>query len=216
MILGLLTILIMLGVAYAFFREGVLTAATTCVNVVIAGLVAFNFFEPLARELEPLLTGSFLQGYEDSLCLMVLFGLTLGLLRLAVNNLSNVEPESTALLKQGGAALFGLLTGYLASGFLVCVLQTLPWHEHFLGFDSAVDLKSPGEKARRFMPPDRVWLALLQFGSRGGLGRGDEGIFDKNGTFELRYQRFRRSADNRDPLPDQGEAPARDPEGVPP
>src|SRR5947209_8281922 len=93
MILGLLTVLLMLGVAYAFWREGALTAATAFVNVLAAGLLAFAFFEPLADELEPLLAGTFLQGYEDSLCLMTLFGLALALLRLAANTFAPVEPD---------------------------------------------------------------------------------------------------------------------------
>ena len=37
--LALLTILVMLLVAYCFWREGLLTACTTCVNVMIAGLI---------------------------------------------------------------------------------------------------------------------------------------------------------------------------------
>src|SRR5437870_4563782 len=42
------TLALMAGVAYAFFREGLFTAATTLVNVFLAGLLTFNFYEPLA------------------------------------------------------------------------------------------------------------------------------------------------------------------------
>lgn len=53
------------------------------VNVVLSGLVAFAFFEPLAGVLGPLFAGTFLAGYEDALCLVFLFALSLGLLRRA-------------------------------------------------------------------------------------------------------------------------------------
>src|SRR6266446_1995301 len=124
--LAFLTIVIMLAVAYAYLREGMFTACTMCINVFAAGLVAFNFWEPLADLLDPLFADNFLAGYEDSLCLVVLFCLSLGLLRLATNSLATKEIEYAPALLRGGAVAFGLVTGYLVSGFLVCVLQTLP------------------------------------------------------------------------------------------
>jgi hypothetical protein len=205
MILGLLTILIMLGVAYAFVHEGLLTAATTCVNIVAAGLVAFNLFEPLAKELEPMLVGTFLQHCEDSICLMLLFCLTLGLLRFAVNNLVSIDPLYPPLVHQIGAGFFGLIAGYLASGFLLCVIQTLPMHEKFLRFEPEITRDSAANRMRRILPPDRVWLALMQFGSRYALGRGEDYAFDKDGTFELRYARHRRTGDGRPEMPYTGE-----------
>ena len=138
MLTSILTLVIMGVVVYAFLQEGLLTALTTAVNVFLAGLVAFAFWEPLAGLLGPMFAGSFLEGYEDAITLIVLFAVALGLLRLAVNNLANAHLEYHPLLRQGGTVLFGLLTGYLASGFLLCVLQTLPWHVHFLQFDYRV------------------------------------------------------------------------------
>src|SRR5437588_406690 len=152
-----LTLVIMVGVAYAFLREGVLTAATMACNVFLAGLVAFAFWEPIAAELDPVLKGTFLRGYEDSFTLVLLFCATLAALRWVCNNLANSQPNYPPLLQQVGAAVFGLVTGYLVAGFLVCVLQTLPWHERFMGFKPEVE----DAKLRRVLPPDRVWLAMM-------------------------------------------------------
>jgi len=52
MLLTVLTILVTLAVGYAYMREGLFTAFCMCCNVLIAGLLAFNFFEPLAELLE--------------------------------------------------------------------------------------------------------------------------------------------------------------------
>ena len=196
MVLSLLTLLIMGLVTYAFWREGLLTALTTTVNVFLAGLFAFNFYEPLAAFLGSLFAGNFLQGYEDALSLVALFAVALGLLRLATNNLANAHLEYHPVLRQGGTVVFGLLTGYLASGFLLCVLQTLPWQVHFLQFDYRVESNAGGPKSPRVLPPDHAWLALM---------RGAMPGFDPYGTFEMRYARYRRYDDGRDPLPYKGE-----------
>jgi hypothetical protein len=190
MLLGALTLLIMAGVAYAFWREGLLTAVTMTVNVFLAGLVAFAFWEPIADWLGPMFGDSFLRGYEDAICLVVLFAVTLGLLRLLTNNLANAQLEYHPVLRRVGTAAFGLLTGYLASGFLLCVLQTLPWHVNFLGFDYRAD------QTPRVLPPDHAWLALMHAAMPD---------FDPEATFEARYARFRRYDDIREALPNQGE-----------
>lgn len=191
MLLGFLTVVVMLVAAYAFWRQGVLPAFAMAVNVLLAGLIAFNFFEPIAAELDPMLAGSFLHGYEDSLCLIALFCLTLAFLRWAANALIHATIEYHPALQQGGAVLFGLLTGYLVAGFLICVAQTLPLDEHFLKFDARVEANAPGAKVRRVMPPDRLWLSLMHRASKASLSWDDDSAFDPDGSYELRYSRER-------------------------
>jgi hypothetical protein len=196
--LAFLTIVVMLIVAYAFFREGVLTALAMACNVVLAGLMAFNFFEPIATELGPMFEGSFLQGYEDALCLVVLFSATLGLLRWATNALANSRVTYHTVVDQGGALLVGLITGYLTAGFLVCVLQTLPWQRNFMGFEARVN-PSPG--LRRVLPPDRVWLAMMHRASMTSFSSDPTSEFDPDGSFELRYEDKRRYPEAPAPSP---------------
>jgi hypothetical protein len=207
--LMVLTVLVMLVVAYCFWREGLLTACTTCINVLIAGLVAFNFWEPIADLLDPLFQETILAGYEDALCLVGLFALTLGLLRWATNSLAGRQLEYHPVLDQGGRVAVGLLTGYLIAGFLVCVLQTLPLPDDFAQFDPGFDPnEAPG--VRHFLPPDHVWLAMMRHAGSYSFpffedeefekqnGREPDTLaeryitFDKYATFELRYLRYRR------------------------
>jgi hypothetical protein len=193
MFLGALSIVIMLAVAYAYFQEGLLTAFTMACNVFAAGLVAVDFWEPIAAALDPSFAGSFLHGYEDSLCLMFLFCLTLGLLRLITNSLAHTVVEYHPVVQQGGGVLFGLITGYLVSGFLLMVLQTLPWHQNFMGFDAKAD--PDGSKLRRVMPPDRAWLALMHRAGLVSLSQSDSPTFDADGSFEWRHHEYRRERD---------------------
>jgi hypothetical protein len=193
--LAFLTVVLMAGVACAFWRQGLLAAVAMCVNVFLAGLVAFNFWEPLADLLEPRLAGTVLAGYEDGLCLVGLFCLTLGLLRLATYVLVPRPPAYPPALQRGGAVAFGLATGYLVAGFLLCVLQTLPWEEHFLFFDDPAD---PGTAVRQVLPPDRAWLALMCRAGGDPAPRWLE-------TFESRYARYRRHPPGGEPQPYRGE-----------
>jgi hypothetical protein len=196
------TVVIMLVVAYAFFLQGLLTAFTMLVNVFLAGLVAFNFWEPIAKELERALGGSPVVGYEDFICLIVLFCVTLVVLRVATNSMSRNEPELPPAVQQGGAVVCGLLTGYLAAGFLTCALQTLPIEQDFFGFSARVEAGSNG--LRGVLPPDRVWLALVRRGSVGPLSADGDG-FDPRAYFELGYQRHRRFGEKTEPQRYAGE-----------
>jgi hypothetical protein len=190
-----LTVVIMLAVGYAFFLQGLLSGFCMLVNVLLAGLVAFNFWEPLAKALEQALGSGPAAGYEDFICLIALFAVTLLVLRMVTNSLARSDPDLPAAVQQGGAVLCGLVTGYLVAGFLVCAMQTLPLEENFLGFDARVGQGNGG--LRRALPPDRVWLALVRRGSVGSLGAGGDG-FDPRGYFELGYQRHRRFGEKRD------------------
>jgi len=114
-------------------------------------------------------------------------------LRVVTHNLANTEMGLAAIVQQVGSVAVGLVSGYLLAGFLVCMLQTLPWSEKFLGFDSSVDPQ--GSAIRRVMPPDRVWLALMHRAGAGPFSNEGATTFDPEGTYELRYARQRRVKD---------------------
>ncbi|HEY7330744.1 MAG TPA: CvpA family protein [Gemmataceae bacterium] len=193
MLLGFMTFIIMVAGAYAFWRQGVLPAFAMTVNILLAGLVAFNFFEPLAGQLESMVNDTFMQGYEDSFSLVVLFSATLLFLRWASNELIHTLILYNPILQQGGAVLFGALAGYLVAGFLTCVAQTLPANEHFLQLEPR-KVDSSGKINRRILPADHVWLALMHRASRTAFDWDEESVFDRDGSFELRYGHERRTA----------------------
>jgi uncharacterized membrane protein required for colicin V production len=201
--LAFLTIVVMLLVGYAFFVEGLFTAFLMFCNVIMACLVTFNFWEPVADELESVLRGSFLQGYEDALIMMILFSVTLALLRLLTNQIVDAQVDFPEVVQRGGGALFGLLTGYLVSGFLFVMMQTLPFDENFMSFNPIYEPSTEG--MRRYLPPDRVVLAMMHRAGAEAFSNRDDTYFSRNGgSFSLRYARYRRYSEraNRDkPLP---------------
>jgi len=201
MLLGALTILLMGIIAYAFWREGPLTAFAMCANVLIAGLLAFNFWEPIADAFDSSFGDTFLEGTEDALAMMVIFLLVLMLLRWITNSIASTHMEYPPVLYRGGSMFFGLVTGYLLAGFLLCVMLTLPVQPSFLLFEPY----EPGKSStwRKVLPPDVVWLAMMRRASdEKRLGSDD--VFDPHANYELRYGRFRRSDDGK-PTPYHGE-----------
>jgi hypothetical protein len=195
------TLLVMAAVAYFHAREGLFTAVLMLVNVLVSGLLAFNFWEPMAS----VFGSGALKPYADVFCLVLLFCASLIVLRVITNNLNDEQIEFPPAPQALGGAAVGLLTGYLLSGFLICALETIPWGQHFLDFEPRSDSESA---LRAVMPPDRVWLAMMHRASTHSLSRSrdlsqaprgtdDEyHTFDPNGAFEINYLRLRRVPDS--------------------
>ena len=63
-------VVLILGMTYALTSEGLWGAALMFFNVLFAGIIAFNFYEPLAALLAANVERSS-SGFADTLCLMV-------------------------------------------------------------------------------------------------------------------------------------------------
>src|SRR5258708_5386830 len=118
------SILIILMIGYAQCREGLFAALALCVNVFLAGVLTFHFWEPLADQLDNLFVGGGLSGFEDTFVLTFLFVSFLSVLRLATARWAPGPAQFAGYVQQIGGGLFGLLAGYLVAGFWVCVMQT--------------------------------------------------------------------------------------------
>src|SRR5207248_2272229 len=96
-----------------------------------------------------------------------------------------------------------------------CVLQTLPWHQNFMLFHPAYE--QPHSAIRSVLPPDDAWLAMMHRAGAFALSDEDDSddesqpfverykTFDRNGSFELRYYRYRRYNDKGEPRKYLGE-----------
>jgi uncharacterized membrane protein required for colicin V production len=205
--LVIFSLLVIAGVALAQYRNGLFTSVAMTIQVMLAGLIAFELWEPVADELDTYLADGRLAGYEDCIALVGLFALSLFGMRLITNRLNKMMIDFNPIVQQVGGPAAGVVTGYLVSGFLVCVFQTLPVDENFMGFTPRAEKESP---LRRYMPADRVWLALMRRAGAYPLSWDEDNpnesenlkryvTFDRDGTFEIRYARFRRHSDKRTP-----------------
>ena len=170
----LLTIALMLFVAGLQARGGLFGALMLCFNVLIAGILAFNFWEPLARGLGT--HAPRLDAYADALWLTALFTLFLILLRLLTTHLAPRQLALPRRLQQLGGAAVGMFTGYLVAGLIICVLQTLPLPERILGYNP--------ETGSAIGAPERTWLAIVHRATGVVLDEpgDDERWFDADGT----------------------------------
>ena len=162
-----LTLFVIGAVVYSMMREGLFTACCYLFGIVFSGMVAFQFWPPIANAMEDSFTGSFLAHCEDGLALFGVFAMTLGLCRLITNSIANRGLEIPPMISQVGGGCVGAVAGYLLAGFLVTVLQTLPWDEKFLGYQSPPTEKPAPEKghshiSNKVFPPDQVWLKLMR------------------------------------------------------
>jgi hypothetical protein len=204
----LATIVIMAAVAWAHYRNGLFAAVIMLMMVLISGLFAFGFWEPLADALDTATQQNLkaLAGTEDMIALSFLFCVPFALMRWGFTHLVPEMIEEQGAIQHFGGAAVGLITGYFLAGFLVCMVETLPLEQNFLDFEP----RSSSETGyRNIVPPDRVWLALMRYASGGAFRWKDDPdadgvrtplLFDRDGTFEMRYMRYRRSSEGRPPL----------------
>ena len=199
------TVLIVLAVGYSQYSNGLFSSVAMLLKVVLSGMVAFNYCDPIADALDPILGQGQLAGCEDFLVLTSLFSLSLLVLRITTNYLAPDMITEHGYLQFVGASCVGFITGYLVAGFLVCAIQTLPLDERFLDYEPRSASESP---LRTLIPPDRVWLSLMRHASAVPLAPAstdDSKTFDQHATFELRFLRYRRGFEGKGPMPYQGE-----------
>src|SRR5262245_50007892 len=96
---------LILGLTYALTSEGLWGAALMFFNVVFAGIIAFNFYEPLAAMLDRTGIG---WGFSDTLCLLGLFCVVLVLLRMTTETIAPAMVRFPTAVYHAGRLLFGL------------------------------------------------------------------------------------------------------------
>ncbi|GAB4149859.1 MAG: hypothetical protein Tsb009_24370 [Planctomycetaceae bacterium] len=159
-------------------RKGAFHAATWLMTTVFSGLLAMNFFEPVAELLEDFFEHeSFPASLVDIVSLVGLFVLFVCVARFFINKLAPAEVELEGLLDAAGRWLLGFATGYVLMAFVAVALQTGPFPRDFWGH-------FPPEPENRTGPfgaiaPDHQWLGFTQAVSAGVFRQRDAGrIFD--------------------------------------
>jgi hypothetical protein len=167
-----MSILLPLGLVIIFaacmgflYAEGIWGNFIHLVNVVTAGLLATNYFEPLAKLGESYM-GSF-TFFLDFLCLWGLFGLFIIIFRLLTDRISRTKVRFLKLAEQIGSPVMAAMVGVVMVCFTAMTLHTAPLAKNFMdgGFQ-------PGEPMLMGTDPDRQWLGFVQGVSRGVYCRG--------------------------------------------
>ncbi len=161
-------------VTWCVASEGAWGAGFIFVSVLLAGLLAMNYFEPLATFLTNNIasSGAWRQRW-DSIALVGLFVAFIFLFREVTVRIAPAYMQVHPLVHEIARWSFALMTGYIAMAFLLTVLHTAPLPREFGGFTP--------ERANFFgaVAPDRQWLGFTQYVSEKSMRNGTMGhIFD--------------------------------------
>jgi len=180
--------LIFVGCVACLYTEGMWGNALRLINVVTAGLLAVNFFEPLAGRLDrwqPTFTVLW-----DFLALWGLFALFVALFRLLTDRVSKVKVRFLKLADQIGSGVLACWIGWVMVCFTAMSLHTAPLAENFLfgGFQ-------PQERMFMGLAPDRAWLGFVKRTSQGQFCRSaskeewdqEKYVFDPHEDFKTKY-----------------------------
>jgi hypothetical protein len=164
--LSLVLLLIFIMCVAARWFQGLWSNVVTLVNLLLAMMLAFNYFELVATQLDGL-EPSYTYLW-DFIALWGLFALSFGVLRAMTDMLSRTRVAFDFWVETVGRSITAVWIAWLFIGFICATMHTAPLGPHPLGFQ-----RTP--KAGNFlgMAPDRQWLGFMQSRSRGALSRGE-------------------------------------------
>jgi len=149
------------------WNEGLWNNAVTLINMTLAGLVATNYFEPLAAWVDGQLpTYTYLW---DFLMFWALFAAVFGGMRTVTDLLSKKRVEFKMPVEHTGRVLLAIWVGWL----MVC-LVCFSIHLAPLPPNPMNAFKTPTSSTFMFLTPDRQWAGFAQQVSRGSLRRSDK------------------------------------------
>ena len=175
----LILLAVFAGVAYVVASEGAVGAVTTFFCVLFGGLIAMNFFEPLAG----LLDGP-LGERSDVVALLGLFAAVVTGLRLACENIAKQLLKLPTLVYEAGRWLGGAATGYVTMAILLTAVHVAPLPREFLGF-KAERLNLFGADA-----PDRRWLGFTRYVSANALAKKQRVVDGQGNLLMYRVRSF--------------------------
>ncbi len=194
-LVNLIVAAVILGMTYALASEGLWGACLMFFNVLFGAFIAFNFYEPLAKLIAD--NVAFLAGFADMVCLLLLFVVSVFILRLTTETLAPAMVRFPMPLYHLGRWLFALGCSLVTVAIVLLGLDCAPVHKKIFG---VIDYKT---KVPFGLGLERQWLAFFQHttglifvshapGTRDPFTEyGDARVFDPRGEWLLIHQEAR-------------------------
>lgn len=165
---SLVMLAIMLGCAALLYLKGTLTWGIAMIfNAVIAGFVAFAFFETLAVMLAGFASG--MAAWAPTICFMLLFVLTLAILQTLALQIGKEKVDLGMWAERVGRVVFGLMLGYIVMGHLFVALAMAPLPSQYPYPRFAERNPDPSEPSTPLLGPDSFVTGLFNTISKGSF-----------------------------------------------
>jgi hypothetical protein len=153
-IVNLVIVALIAGMTWALMSEGLWGAALMFFNVLFAGILAFNFYEPLATLLDSTGIG---WGFSDTLCLLGIFLIAIVILRITTETIAPAMVRFPTPVFHIGRIFFGLAGSLVTIAILLLGFEVAPVHQKVF---TVIDYKTA--------PPfglglDHQWLGFFQY-----------------------------------------------------
>src|SRR4030042_629512 len=165
---SLIMLAIMAGCAALLFLKGTLMQGIAMIfNAIIAGTIAFAFFEMLARFL--ITHSPAIAPWATLICFLLLFILSFALLQTAAMQLAKGKIDLGKLPEHIGRPACGVVLGYLITGYLLvaAAMAPLPPKYPYARFDERNP--NPSRPSTPMLSPDGFVTALFATVSKGSF-----------------------------------------------
>ncbi|MGC8640236.1 MAG: hypothetical protein ACP5XB_10220 [Isosphaeraceae bacterium] len=145
---------LILLMTYALSSEGLWGAALMFFDVLFGGLIAFNFYEPLAALIDSTKIG---WGFSDTLAMLAIFCAAVLILRMTTETLAPAMVRFPTPIYHAGRLFFALATSLVTMAILILSFHTAPVHKKIFG---SIDYK---QKPPFGLGLDHKWLGFFQY-----------------------------------------------------
>ena len=146
--------MLILGLTYALTSEGLWGAALMFFNVLFGAMIAFNFYEPLAKLIDS--TG-ITWGFSDTLCMLGLFCISVVLLRMTTETIAPAMVRFPMPIYHLGRLVFGAGGALVTMAIVILAFHTAPVHKKIFT-TVKYDTKPPFG-----LGLDHQWLGFFQY-----------------------------------------------------
>jgi len=152
-VLDLIIAALILFMTYVVSSEGAWGAALLFFNVLFSGMLAFNFYEPLAQLIDSSGIG---WGFSDTLSLMLIFCVSLLLFRMITETIAPAQVRFPAPVYHVTRLIFSVGTVLITFSIILLSFHAAPIHKQIFGYIT-YDRRPPFG-----MGLDHHWLGFFQ------------------------------------------------------
>ncbi|MEN1679071.1 MAG: CvpA family protein [Planctomycetota bacterium] len=152
-------------------RDGLWSNTILLVQVILAGLLAFGFYQPLTVYIDEKTGGEYTYAL-DIVILWAIYAVSITLLKVICDALSKTKMKFPEAVDNAVGPLMGLLAGVVLAGIVGASLHVTPLPKDGLG--GGMDYTGTSVAAAPLYRVDALWLRMVEAASSAGLGGGEK------------------------------------------